>query len=136
MRRDLGEGEVIGVADLDHAAILDPIRFQIALAKHGPTEVAGTGRVRDSVLAEMDAVFAGDQPQMRHRGQIVLARVGDYPGIEKVQLRIGIIEFQDLQGPLLVEHRKRRLARFLLRPLGHPQQQPDLAIEAEYARIQ
>ena len=58
--RDLRKGQVIGLADLRHAAIFDAVGFQFALAKH---------RRIGRVFAKIDSVSTGDQTKMRHRRQ-------------------------------------------------------------------
>ena len=39
----------------------------------------------------------GHQAEVRHRGQIVFAGVVDDAGIGAIELRIGVVEFEDLQ---------------------------------------
>ena len=63
--RDLGEGQVVRIAHLDDSAIFDAIRLKLTLTKEGRIGLR---------FAEMYAIVAGHQPQVRHRGQIVLAR--------------------------------------------------------------
>ena len=58
-------------------------------------------------------------------------------GSDRFELRIGVVELQDLHACRPAPSTgKRGLARLLLRPLGHAQQQPGLAGEAEHARVE
>jgi len=87
------------------------------------------------IFLEAHPVLAGDEPQVRKRGQVINSIIAQHARIGDVKLRIRIIELQKFQFAVLGEDRQRCLPRLLFGPFRYAQQQPALALETECARV-
>ncbi len=125
--RDGRIGQAVGPFELRYAAVLHAV---------GLVGVAAEERRIGQILAEVDAVAAAHQPQVRHRRQIIGAPVGDHPRVREVQIGRGGRNAHDRHAVRGVEHREADLPVVLLGTLGHADKQPRAAVKAEGARIE
>ena len=88
MTGDLRIGQIVGFADLRHAAVLDAVGFQFSGSHQGLALLR---------LSEVDAIVAGQQAKVREGGEIVLPVKMDDARIAQVEPWIAGVEFKHLK---------------------------------------
>jgi len=127
MAGNLRISQIVGFADLSHAAVLDAVGFQFPGSHHWLALLR---------LGEVDAVVAGQQAKVGESGEIVPPVKMDDTGIAQVEPWIARVKFKHLKPAARTQDGEGCFAWDLRRALRHPHQQPGLSLVAKDARIQ